>query len=170
MTNRPPPKIYLCGGGDHINIWMLWATFSLFPSGFPGKGRWYDFEGRESSQNAPKGFRSLRFFKFAQKPRDPITETENGFMEPKYRIPEKVKKYTPTAHHLTFGEPGSRGGGKIELEVFLVGSIPSWEDDVPTFHRVGYTLSETNSSPPKNGGFLFQRSSVRGYVSFREVI
>ena len=41
-------------------------------------------------------------------PRDPITETENGFMEPKY-LAFRFGDCTPLAHHLTFGLPGSLG-------------------------------------------------------------
>ena len=39
--------------------------------------------------------------------RDEITETENSFMEPKYPCISFRWFYTPNAHHLTSGEPGS---------------------------------------------------------------
>ena len=43
-------------------------------------------------------------------PRDPITETENGFMG--YLNTFRFGgDYTPLAHHLRFGEPGSLGKG-----------------------------------------------------------
>ena len=49
-------------------------------------------------------------------PRDPITETENGFMAPK-NLAFRFGDCTPLAHPLTFGEPGSLGHNKVEMSL-----------------------------------------------------